>query len=134
LPQLAQWLTWLGGGVTGAGLVLFAGIWGFLATRAVYRPWHIIPYLLIAILSGGFGLSHLRTFFARDFTPLKFCPNPIPANAASIAMGERLYRTHCLYWIQHGMVGTSMPAYKAHLSQEETWHVINYVRQFRSDR
>lgn len=172
VQQLAHWLTWLGHGVTGAFLMLFAGTWGYLATRAARRPWQVVPYLFLATLAFGFGVYNLITFLARDVTPMKFYTNPLQADATSIAMGQRVYRTHCLschgptglgdghlarklrqppaaftvrltpthsdgdlfYWIQHGMAGTAMPAFAEYVSQEDTWHVINYMHQFRGQR
>lgn len=33
------------------------------------------------------------------------------------------------YWIQNGVTGSAMPAYSSKFSEEETWHLVNYVRR-----
>jgi mono/diheme cytochrome c family protein len=33
-------------------------------------------------------------------------------------------------WITDGMTGTTMPPFKAVLSEEDRWHAINYIRTF----
>ena len=33
------------------------------------------------------------------------------------------------YWIQNGVTGSAMPAYSSKYSDEETWHLVNYVRR-----
>ena len=33
-------------------------------------------------------------------------------------------------WISNGVTGTAMPAFKDTLSEEDRWHVINYIRTF----
>ena len=36
------------------------------------------------------------------------------------------------YWIQNGFPNSAMPAFKDRLSEDETWHVVNYVRRLRN--
>jgi copper transport protein len=33
-------------------------------------------------------------------------------------------------WLSEGVEGTAMPAFKDQLSEEERWHIINYIRTF----
>lgn len=33
------------------------------------------------------------------------------------------------FWIQNGIEGSPMPAFKSELSREETWHLVNYIRR-----
>ncbi|MBI5566109.1 MAG: cytochrome c [Chloroflexi bacterium] len=33
------------------------------------------------------------------------------------------------YWIQNGITGSAMPAFKAALSGDDLWHLVNYVRR-----
>jgi mono/diheme cytochrome c family protein len=33
------------------------------------------------------------------------------------------------YWIQNGLSNGAMPAFGAQLSDEEIWHLVNYVRR-----
>lgn len=93
--------------------------------------------------------------------------NPIPADPASIAGGQQVYRENCLPchgesgrgdgpagltlnprpanlwehmlpgehtdgelfgWISEGIPGSAMPAFEKNLTEEERWHVINYIR------
>lgn len=90
-------------------------------------------------------------------------PNPIAADADSVALGERLYLANCAschgtsgsgdgavstlpnagplgdavaessdgelaYRIAAGMAGTPMPAFAGLLTEEERWHLVNYLR------
>jgi copper transport protein len=94
-------------------------------------------------------------------------PNPIPADAASISQGERLYEQNCLpchgpqgkgdgpvgrtlnprpsdlsqhtlpglhpdgqlfEWISKGYPGSVMPAFEGTLTEEQRWHLVNYIR------
>lgn len=166
IDQWSQRLTWLGGAITGAFLVCFALVWGGLARRAAKGKWQAVAFLLVAFGVLGFGAKHLLTFFTNDYTPMKFIPNPHTADADSVAIGQRLYKAHCMachglsgqgrgyltsklrqparpfiasltsahsdgdifYRIQHGMADTAMPAFAGHLSPDDTWHVVNYVR------
>jgi mono/diheme cytochrome c family protein len=96
-------------------------------------------------------------------------PNPIPANAASISQGGRLYEGNCLpchgpqgkgdgpvgltlnprpadlsqhtlpglhpdgqlfEWISKGYPGSVMPAFEGTLTEEDRWHLVNYIRTF----
>jgi mono/diheme cytochrome c family protein len=34
------------------------------------------------------------------------------------------------FWITEGFAGTAMPAFRATLSEEERWHVLNFIRTF----
>jgi putative copper resistance protein D len=34
------------------------------------------------------------------------------------------------YWVSEGLRGTAMPAFGELLSEEERWHVINFIRTF----
>ncbi len=34
------------------------------------------------------------------------------------------------YWVSYGVQGTAMPAWKDHLSEQERWEVIDYIRTF----
>jgi copper transport protein len=36
------------------------------------------------------------------------------------------------YWIQNGFPNSAMPAFKGRLSDDEIWHVVNYVRRLRN--
>lgn len=93
--------------------------------------------------------------------------NPIPADPASIAEGQRVYQENCLPchgesgrgdgpagltlnprpanlwehmvpgehtdgelfgWISEGIPGSAMPPFEELLTEEERWHVINYIR------
>ncbi|HEX2186307.1 MAG TPA: cytochrome c, partial [Chloroflexota bacterium] len=33
-------------------------------------------------------------------------------------------------WISNGVAGTAMPAFREQLTEEERWHLINYIRTF----
>jgi hypothetical protein len=55
--------------------------------------------------------------------------NPRPADfrvhmAAGHTDGE------LFYWVSEGLRGTAMPAFRDLLSEEERWHVINFIRTF----
>lgn len=54
--------------------------------------------------------------------------NPPPAN-----FGAGHTQTHpdgdLYYWIQTGIQGTAMPAFEDKISDDETWHLVNYVRR-----
>lgn len=34
-----------------------------------------------------------------------------------------------VYWIQNGIASSAMPAFKATLSDDDIWHLVNYVRR-----
>lgn len=54
--------------------------------------------------------------------------NPAPVNFTA---GHTVIHSDgdLFYWIQNGIAGSAMPAYKSKLSEEETWHLVNYVRR-----
>ena len=33
-------------------------------------------------------------------------------------------------WVSNGVEGTAMPAYADRLSEEDRWHVINFIKTF----
>jgi hypothetical protein len=35
-------------------------------------------------------------------------------------------------WIAQGVDGTGIPAFRAQLTDDEIWHVVNYIRTFAS--
>jgi mono/diheme cytochrome c family protein len=37
-------------------------------------------------------------------------------------------------WVTNGVDGTGMPAFRAQLSEQERWDVINYIRSFAAQR
>jgi copper transport protein len=94
-------------------------------------------------------------------------PNPVPADAASIASGQALYQEYCLAchgprgkgdgpaglamnprpadlslhavpgvhtdgqlfeWISNGYPGSVMPAFAGALTEEQRWHLVNFLR------
>lgn len=103
LESFAKWMTLLSTGGTGAGMILFALIWGFIATRASRSEWQLLPLLTISLLAFWFGTSHLINFFDVEYTPAKFATNPILPNPASIASGQSLYNENCVPC--HGVEG-----------------------------
>ena len=61
--------------------------------------------------------------------PAGLALNPRPADfrvhmAAGHTDGE------LFYWLSDGVRGTSMPAFKERLAEEQRWHVINFIRTF----
>lgn len=64
-----------------------------------------------------------------------------PAAAALDPKPANLHADHVqdlpdggLFWIiSHGAPGTAMPAWKETLSEEDRWHVVNFIRTFREE-
>jgi copper transport protein len=60
-------------------------------------------------------------------------PAALSLNPPPVDFGSGHTATHpdgdLYYWIRNGIEGTPMPAFEAHLSSEETWHLVNYVRR-----
>jgi copper transport protein len=96
LESFAQFMTIADKGVTGLFMVLFALMWGYLATRAARTEWQLAPLLLISLVVLWIGANNLLTFFGPEFTPAKFLNNPILPDADSIAIGESLYQENCV--------------------------------------
>ena len=96
LEQFAQFMTIADKGATGLFMVLFALLWGFLATRAARSEWQLAPLLLISLLVLWFGATNLLDFFGPEFTPAKFLNNPILPDGESIAIGQALYVENCV--------------------------------------
>lgn len=96
LERFARVMTVGGGLATGAGLVLLAIAWGFIAIRAANREWQLVPLLLVSILLFWLGSTQLFTFFDEEFTPARFLNNPILPDAQSVAQGQTLYEQYCV--------------------------------------
>lgn len=103
LERFARFMTIGGGLATGAGLVLLAIGWGFVAIRAANREWQLVPLLLVSILLFWLGSTQLFTFFDEEFTPARFLNNPILPDAQSVAQGQALYEQYCVAC--HGETG-----------------------------
>ena len=54
---------------------------------------------------------------------------PRPADLR-IHMAERHTDAELYGWVAGGVDGTAMPAFRDTLSEEEIWHVVNYIRTF----
>lgn len=72
-------------------------------------------------------LCHGRS--GRGDGPAALTINPPPADfqvhlAAGHTDGE------LFFWVSDGVQGTAMPAFRDQLSEEERWHVINYIKTF----
>jgi copper transport protein len=61
--------------------------------------------------------------------PGAFALRPRPADLR-IHMAAGHTDGQLFFWITEGFAGTAMPAYKATLSEEERWHVVNFIRTF----
>jgi copper transport protein len=96
LESFAQFMTIANKGATGIVMVLFALIWGFLATRAAKSEWQLAPLLLISLVVLWLGATNLLDFFGNEYTPAKFLTNPILPDGESIAIGESLYQANCV--------------------------------------
>ena len=103
LEDFAKLMTLLSSGGTGLVMVLFALLWGFIATRASRAEWQLIPMLAISLLAFWFGTTHLINFFDVEYTPAKFATNPILPDASSVTMGQTLYSENCIPC--HGIEG-----------------------------
>lgn len=103
LEAFAKSMTLLSTGGTGLGMVLFAILWGVIATRAARTEWQLIPMLAVSLIAFWFGTAHIINFFDVEFTPSKFVTNPILPDANSIAIGQALYNENCVPC--HGLAG-----------------------------
>lgn len=103
LEDFAKLMTLLSTGGTGLAMVIFAIIWGIIATRASRTEWQLIPILAISLLAFWFGTAHLINFFDVEYTPAKFATNPILPDPSSIATGQSLYNENCVPC--HGLEG-----------------------------
>ncbi|MCB8942355.1 MAG: CopD family protein, partial [Ardenticatenaceae bacterium] len=96
LERFAQFMTIADKGATGLFMILFAIMWGYLATRAARSEWQLAPLLLISLVVLWLGATNLLDFFGPEFTPAKFLNNPVLPDAESIAIGESLYAVDCV--------------------------------------
>lgn len=103
LEDFAKLMTLLGNGGTGVAMVVFAILWGFIATKASRSEWQLIPMLAISLLAFWFGTTSLITFFEIEYTPAKFATNPILPDASSVAAGQAIYNEKCVPC--HGLEG-----------------------------
>ncbi|MFN0070476.1 MAG: CopD family protein [Chloroflexota bacterium] len=77
----------------------------------------------------GSGCVECHGVAGRGDGPIGRTLNPRPADfrvhmAAGHTDGE------LFDWMTNGVAGTAMPAYREYLSEEERWHLINYIRRF----
>lgn len=167
LETFAKWMTRMGSGATGAGILLFALVWGFVAVRAAKNEVHLVTLLAISLITFWLGSSQLYNFFSKDFTPAKFTTNPILPDVESVAIGQELFTENCIachgvagrgdgpnaaslspppadftaghtashtdgdlfFWILQGIEDTAMPSFEDQLTEEQVWHLVNYVRR-----
>ncbi len=61
--------------------------------------------------------------------PLAASLNPRPADFR-VHMAAGHTDSDLFAWVSDGVLGTSMPPFKASLSVEDRWHVINFIRTF----
>jgi mono/diheme cytochrome c family protein len=142
------------------------------ALRAARNAWQVTGVVVAGLLVLGVGGWHIWMFARTEYTPNKFQPNPLVAEAVSLAAGQRVYQAHCVechdlagqgrgilahkllqpplafivsvtaahsdgdlfHWIQHGRPGTAMPAFAGHLSLDDTWQVVHYIRHVRGEK
>jgi len=58
--------------------------------------------------------------------------DPKPADLATHAgMHSDFY---FFWWISNGIEGTVMPSFESTLSEEERWHLVNYIKTFAPKR
>jgi mono/diheme cytochrome c family protein len=167
LEEFAKFMNRTGNGATGAGIVLFALLWGFVGVRAAKNEGQLVALLAISLVCFWLGGSQLFTFFTEEYTPAKFATNPILPDAESIAIGQELFNENCIachgpegrgngptaqslspppadfaaghtaihtdgdlyFWILQGIEDTAMPAFESQLTEEQAWHLVNYVRR-----
>ena len=167
LESFAKFMNRTGSGATGAGIVLFALLWGFVGVRAAKNETQLVALLAISLVCFWFGGSQLFNFFSNDYTPAKFATNPILPDVESVAIGQELFNENCtachgtegrgdgptalslspppadfaaghtathtdgdlFFWILQGIEETAMPAFEAQLTEEQAWHLVNYVRR-----
>lgn len=103
LERFANFMTLAGGFATGSFLVLLAIGWGFLATRAAKKEWHLALLLALSLLGIWIGSTQLIQFFETEYTPAKFLNNPVIPDAESIAIGESIFQENCIPC--HGLKG-----------------------------
>jgi copper transport protein len=167
LESFAKFMNRTGKGATGAGIVLFALLWGFVGIRAAKNEGQLVALLAISLVCFWLGGSQLFIFFTEEYTPAKFATNPILPDAESIAIGQALFNDNCIachgpegrgdgptalslnpppadfaaghtaihtdgdlyYWILQGIDESAMPAFGEQLTDEQAWHLVNYVRR-----
>ena len=167
LEEFAKFMNRASTGGTGAGIVIFALLWGFVAVRAAKNEGQLVALLAVSLVCFWLGSSQLFDFFNNEFTPAKFATNPILPDVESIAIGQELFTENCVpchgpegrgdgptaqslspppadfaaghtathtdgdlfFWILQGVEGTAMPAFEAQLTEEQAWHLVNYVRR-----
>jgi putative copper resistance protein D len=61
--------------------------------------------------------------------PAAFTLRPRPADLR-VHMAAGHTDGQLFFWVTEGFAGTAMPAYKNTLSEEERWHVVNFIRTF----
>ena len=103
LEAFAKLMNRTGSGATGAGIVLFALIWGFVGIRAAKNEGQLVALLAISLVCFWLGGSQLFTFFTVEYTPSKFVTNPILPDVESIAIGQELFNQDCA--VCHGPEG-----------------------------
>lgn len=167
LEAFAKFMNRASTGGTGAGIVVFALLWGFVAVRAAKNEGQLVALLAISLICFWLGSSQLFDFFNNEFTPAKFTTNPILPDVESVAIGQELFTENCVpchgpegrgdgptaqslspppadfaaghtathtdgdlfFWILQGVEGTAMLAFEAQLTEEQAWHLVNYVRR-----
>ncbi len=167
LEEFAKFMNRTGSGATGAGIMLFALVWGFVGVRAAKNEGQLVALLAISLVCFWLGGSQLFTFFSEEYTPAKFATNPILPDVESVAIGQELFSENCVachgpegrgdgptalslspppadfaaghtathtdgdlyYWILEGIEETAMPAFGDRLTEEQAWHLVNYVRR-----
>lgn len=167
LERFAKFMTIADAAGTGVLLILFALIWGFIATRTAKNIMPLLIMLLMSLYPFWLGSLQLFTFFTEDYTPTKFLTNPILPDSQSINIGQSLYEQNCVvchgeegygdgpaaetlpvipvnfgsghtashpdgdlyYWILNGVDNSPMPAFSDTVSEEDAWHLVNYVRR-----
>ena len=167
LEAFAKFMNRANSGATGAGIVLFALLWGFIGVRAAKNEGQLVALLAISLVCFWLGSSQLFDFFTNEYTPAKFATNPILPDVESIAIGQALFTENCVpchgpegrgngptaqtlspppadfaaghtathtdgdlyFWILQGIEDTPMPAFGEQLTEEQAWHLVNYVRR-----
>lgn len=167
LESFAKFMNRANLGATGAGIVLFALLWGFIGVRAAQNEGQLVALLAISLVCFWLGSSQLFDFFTNEYTPAKFATNPILPDVESIAIGQALFTENCVpchgpegrgngptartlspppadfaaghtathtdgdlyFWILQGIEDTAMPAFGDQLTEEQAWHLVNYVRR-----
>jgi mono/diheme cytochrome c family protein len=60
--------------------------------------------------------------------PLGLTLNPRPADLSQHAVPGVHTDGQLFDWISHGFPGSAMPAFAPTLTEEERWHLVNYIR------